>query len=226
MIITKFILSASGNEINFLTDEGNYNVSRSDFFKIFKISNSDIPEDRDEFFGGIETPFYASEDERKSILSACEKLKAVKYASYLLSIGDKSERKLYFKLRSKFDEDSSQKAIELLKKQSLVCDEKLCARKLEIMANEKLYGPARLKNELYAKGFNLDVIEKTLEKTEVDFEENLEKLFGKVVKRIVPENREQLKKISDKLLRYGYSYDDIRNVIENSGIYDNLHDNF
>ena len=64
-------------------------------------------------------------------------------------------------------------------------------------------------NELMAKGISYDLCVSTLEESEIDFDENLKRLYEKISKGKTPSSWEEKKKLSDKLLRYGYSYDEV-----------------
>jgi regulatory protein len=100
-------------------------------------------------------------------------------------------------------------AFEILRKNGYLSDERYAKRCCELMANGKLFGKRRLINELMAKGISYDLAISTVEEAEIDFSENLETLYHKISKGKAPSSWEEKKKLSDKLLRYGYSYDEV-----------------
>jgi SOS response regulatory protein OraA/RecX len=101
---------------------------------------------------------------------------------------------------------------DVLKKNGYVSDERFCRRKCETLSEGKLFGRRRIVSELMAKGISYELCDKVIDSMEIDFYANLQRLFEKITAGEIPETREQKKKIFDKLLRYGYSYDEINDV--------------
>lgn len=193
--------SHRGNEITLYTDLGKYCISIADF-KLLGYPTADKTE---------QYPFCIDRDEYEKIEFMAEKLRAVKYLSYLLSFSDKSEKMLMMKLKEKeYSANVSMAALEVMKKSGLVNEAEICGRKMQTYAREKCYGPFRIKRELVMKGFSESSINEAFEATDIDFDEVLRELCRRlVVKRRIDDKR----KLCERLMRYGYSYSDIKGVI-------------
>lgn len=211
MDIKSIVFTASGNEATIGTDEGYFDITRAD---LFDFCNEFLGEDVLPLVKSGQIcdvlPLYADESASEALCGMAEKLKAIKYAVYLLGINDKSEKTLRQKLKLKgYSAKATDEAFVILKKNGYLSDERYCRRACELMANGKLFGRRRLVSELMAKGLSYDLCSRVVDEAEIDFEENLRMLFEKVSKGKAPSSWEEKKKLSDKLLRYGYSYDEV-----------------
>ncbi len=218
MDILGISFTGSGNEVFVRCDERSFDIARADFVRICEkylgASHEFLVENDDMF------PIFADEKTVCELIFLDEKLKVIKHSLYLLGISDKSERMLREKLRIKgFSGAAVDAALAVVKKNGYLCDESFCRRKCEILAGTKLFGRRRLITELMAKGFSQDLCIRTVDDAEIDYEENLKLLFEKISKGRIPENREQKKKLSDKLIRHGYSYDEISVLFDEFEIY-------
>ncbi len=218
MDILGIFLTGSGNEAYLRCDEGSFTISRADL----KLFCERYLGEKPEFFteGDDIFPIFADEKVRSELEALDEKLRVIKYSLYILGISDKSEKALREKLRIKgFSPTATDAALEVIKKNGYLCDESFCRRKCEILASSKLFGRRRLISELLAKGFSYELCVKTVDEAEIDYGENLRLLFEKISKGKIPEDREQKKKLSDKLIRHGYSYDEISVLFDEFEIY-------
>ena len=211
MDILNITFTESGNQATLRTDRGYFDVTRADLAAFLADS---LGEDvRDRVRPGAELdflPLYVDDGVSELLEALAEKLKAIKYASYILGIGDKSEKQLRQKLKTKgYSANAIDSAFEVLRRNGYLCDKKTCKRKCELLANGKLFGRRRIISELMAKGYPYSLCESTVDNAQIDFEENLELLYEKISKGENLLDWEQKKKISDKLLRYGYSYDEV-----------------
>lgn len=205
MILVQATASVKGNEITFWNElHEKYTVSLADAKKTGLYRLVEKPEELPE----------EADDEMLVFLS--QKLKCLHYAAYLLDFGDKSKRALSDKLRKKgYANDVCEAAVTVLEKNGLLDDERLCADKLNSLAVGKLYGPRRLKTELFAKGFGASEIQNALDEATVDYDELLEQLVLKLTRRGLPQSEKELSSLKNKLVRYGYSYDRIARVLDN-----------
>lgn len=212
MDITGISRTESGNEITFKTDLGYFDISKADAIDFFReFFDADISEAENHL------PLFVENHAATRLVTLSEKLACIKYAVYLLGISDKSERQLRTKLKEKgYKPEVCDMALEVLKKNEYVSDRRFCRRKCEILANSKLFGPRRIVSELVAKGISADLCLGIIDELEIDFAENLEILFEKLTKSksIDFSDRKEVKKLSDKLLRYGYSYYEIKDVLD------------
>lgn len=204
MILVQATASVKGNEITFWNElHEKYTVSLADAKKTGLYRLVEKPEELPE----------KADDEMLVFLS--QKLKCLHYAAYLLDFGDKSKRALSDKLRKKgYANDVCEAAVAVLEKNGLLDDERLCADKLNSLAIGKLYGPRRLKTELFAKGFGASEIQNALDEATIDYDELLEQLVLKLTRRGLPQSEKELSSLKNKLVRYGYSYDRIARVLD------------
>lgn len=204
MILVQATASVKGNEITFWNElHEKYTVSLADAKKTGLYRLVEKPEELPE----------EADDEMLVFLS--QKLKCLHYAAYLLDFGDKSKRALSDKLRKKgYANDVCEAAVAVLEKNGLLDDERLCADKLNSLAIGKLYGPRRLKTELFAKGFGVSEIQNALDEATIDYDELLEQLVRKLTRRGLPQSEKELSSLKNKLVRYGYGYDRIARVLD------------
>ncbi len=204
MIFTSLKVSAGGGEFSFFTDEGErYTLSLADAKRLglSELSAEDFPVEY-------------CDDELICVLSS--KLSAIKYATYLLSFSDKSESALRRKMREKdYTDKVIDEALSVLRVGGFTDDESLCLRKYLSLANSKLYGPSRIRAELFAKGFSSSDIRSAEEKCSIDFEELLRELLDKLLatSRVDFSDRNSQNKFKAKLSRYGYGFDCINSVL-------------
>lgn len=212
MDITYISKTESGNEITLRTDLGYFDISKADAGEFFsEFFDCDVDE------AACHLPLYLHDDAATRLVTLSEKLACIKYAVYLLGISDKSEKQLRSKLKEKgYKPEICVAALGVLCRNGYVSDERFCRRKCEILANSKLFGPRRIISELVAKGIGSELCTQILDELDIDFEENLKILFEKLTrtKNIDFSDRKEVKKLSDKLARYGYSYYQIKDVLD------------
>lgn len=204
MIITNIFSSAGGGEITLEGEKGEkYTLTLADAKRLgfYEVSDDNLP---------IEF----SNEEMLVFLS--QKLRAIKYASYLLSFSDKSEATLKKKMREKdYADDVINEAVESLRKSGIINDESLCLKKYISIAKTKMYGARRVKSELFAKGFSSEDIRNAEQNANVDFYEICEKMCQKLLSSSKADLTDygQLSKFKAKLSRYGFSFDEINTAI-------------
>ena len=98
---------------------------------------------------------------------------------------------------------------------NLINDENLCLKKYISIANSKLYGPYRIKSELFSKGFSKEDIKNAEENAGIDFCELLYELCEKLLScgKVNLSDTKEREKFKAKLSRYGYGFDTISSVI-------------
>ena len=84
----------------------------------------------------------------------------------------------------------------------------------ENLAVRKHYGKNRIKKEMFAKGFSADIISETVSCIDVDFAEICAARIEKMGGISLFETPERKQKTVAALLRYGFSYEDIRDAKE------------
>ncbi len=202
MIITSVNLSAGENEVFVYGSEG----------EKYRITSADAK--RAGVYKFIESPEMLPEETDEEMLAfLTNKLSCVKYAAYLLEFSDKSRKALKMKLKTKYDEDVCEAALSVLEKNGIIDDESLCSSRLVSLANSKLYGPYRLRQELIKKGFSTKQIDIAFDDCEIDFDENLRNLAEKLTAKGMPDDEKKFSALKSKLIRYGYSYDSVSSVL-------------
>lgn len=204
MIILNTYISKGGSEVTLECEyKEKYTITIADARRLgfAELSDEDFPIQYDD-------------DEKIGFLS--QKLKAIKYASYLLNFSDKSEKVLKQKMREKeYSSEVIEEALSVLRDSGIISDENLCLKKYVSIANSKLYGSHRIKNELYSKGFSHDDIRKAEECADIDFDEVCCELCDKLLSssRINLADRDSVQKFKAKLSRYGHSFDSINHAL-------------
>lgn len=205
MIITNTCISRGGSEVTLECDNGQkYTITLADARRLGLVDT-----DEDEF------PVEFSDEETIEFLA--DKLRAIRYCTYLLGFSDKSEKNLRKKLCEKgYSSDVIDCALDILRQGGIIDDSSLCLKKYTSLATGKLYGPYRIRSELSAKGFSSEDIKKAEEECGLDFEDLLFELCEKLLSsgRINLSDRDVLAKFKAKLSRYGYGYSEISSVLE------------
>jgi len=205
MIVLKSYISKGGSEVTLECEfEEKYTVTRADAVRLglYELSEEDLPV---EFADDSQIEFLA------------QKLKAIKYASYLLQFSDKSEKILRQKMKEKeYSPEVIEEALSVMRDGGIISDENLCLKKYLSIANSKLYGPRRIRAELFAKGFSSEDIKNAEEKTDIDFDILCNELCQKHLSsgRINLSDRKEREKFIAKISRYGYGYETISSVIQ------------
>lgn len=203
MIITSVKLSVGGNELFVYGDNGEkYRISSADAKRAGLLKFAEHSE------------FLPEETDSEMLEFMSSKLSCISYAKYLLEFGDKSRKALKLKLKSKgYKDDVCEAALTVLEDYGMIDDERLCREKLVALAKGKLYGPYRLKQELINKGFSYGQVEIAFDEAELDFDEMLTELAGKLTAKNKPSGRKALEALSNKLVRYGYGYESIKEIL-------------
>ncbi|MBR4979680.1 MAG: regulatory protein RecX [Clostridia bacterium] len=208
MIITGAFLSEGGKEFIIYDEERQkYVISVADAKKtgLYKLCEN---EDN--------LPYEAGAEESENIAFLARKMSCVKYALYLIEFSDKSRKTLLTKLKAKgYEKEVCDAALEVLESNKVVDDERLCAKKLQRIAETKFYGRYRIKNELIKAGFSPETVENAFEEAEIDFDELIEKLAEKLLKGKKIKSTPEYAKFVSKLQRYGYSYENIKRTLDN-----------
>lgn len=149
------------------------------------------------------------------ILMAEEKIKAYNYAVSLLTRSSKSEKQLRQKMQDKgFDRDMIDNAIEKLLCNNYLNDEDFSDRFINDKKNYAKWGRLKIKNELYNKGIDRNIIEEKLNDISKD-EENQRacELAEKKLRSLKDEEPLKRKiKLSNFLINRGFDYETVKNV--------------
>lgn len=167
---------------------------------------------------GIGSIPYALTPEQFDTLEYSAKLwEAVKKGLDILAFGDNTKSALTVKLRKRgFDRYLSEDAAEYIAELGYINEAQMLERAVEQLANVKLYGPSRIKNELYKKGISREVLDENLAECleKVDFEENLLKLVRRKCDLDAVSDRNYREKFYAAMYRLGYSPSQTRDAIK------------
>lgn len=139
--------------------------------------------------------------------------RAIRKGSDLLSYSASSKVRLARRLRRKgIDRESAESAVSHLEKIGLI-NEELDVERAVRSYLKKLWGKKRIYRELCAKGYEREYIARELEKLDEELMvENCVALLKKKHK-IFPDDPETQKKIVASLVRYGYSFSEIKRAL-------------
>jgi regulatory protein len=139
---------------------------------------------------------------------------AMRKGSDLLAYSSSSRVRLAQRLRQKgIDRESAEDAARRLEELGLI-DEEADVESLVRSCLKKLWGKKRIYRELCAKGYDRDVISRELEGVDEEtLVNNCVALFHKKHK-VFPSDPETQKKIIASLVRYGYSFGEIKRALQ------------
>lgn len=157
---------------------------------------------------------FVSDEILASLEQAATKLACIKSAFSMLSYNDMSSGKLKRKLNQKYDKDIVSDVTDMLKERGYINDTALASRYAESFYISKRWGPARIKSELYSRGFSSDDISEALEPLEErDHSENIRALLESKYSKEQLADRDTARKAAAYLYRQGYESSDIYEII-------------
>ncbi len=143
-----------------------------------------------------------------------EKHAAVKKGIAILAFGDNTKRALASKLRTKgFSREASEEACDFLEAAGYIDEAENAKMLARDMAEKKLYGAKRINAALYEKGFTKEAISASLAEIDVDFAEICRVRIEKMGGRELFASAETKQKAVAALLRYGFSYSEIKEAL-------------
>lgn len=155
-----------------------------------------------------------SKEKYEEICALAEEHAAIKKGISILAFGDNTKKGLAGKLRSKgFSREASLAAADFLAMAGYINEAESAKTLARDMAEKKLYGAKRINAALYEKGFAKEAISAALEDIDVDFakicRERIKKMCGRAL-FAAPETKQ---KAVAALVRYGFSYAEIREAL-------------
>ena len=139
-----------------------------------------------------------------------KKCRAIRKGSDLLSYSASSKVRLAHRLRSKgIDKESAENAAEHLEKMGVI-DEEADVERQVTSCLKKLWGKKRIYRELCAKGYGSDIVGENISLID---EETLVQNCATLIKkkyRVIPDEPNEVKKIIASLVRYGYTFSEIK----------------
>ena len=156
---------------------------------------------------------YVERETYEKIKKESERLGAYRRGMTILSYGANSKKALERKLAARgFCADSVNEAVESLENKGYI-DEDSGARGVAVSEIRKLYGERRIYEKLRQKGYTSPFPESVREVIEqTDFPENCARLIKKKYGSF-PKDRADADKVIAALVRYGYTFSQIKNAI-------------
>lgn len=152
-------------------------------------------------------------DMAEALLEAGRISRAIQKGMELLGYGAMSRRRLVSKLTARgFEPDLAEGAADYLEEKGYLSEDDAAIRFAE-QGLRKLWGPRRIREDLFARGFAADVVAQAMEElASVDFGENcalvISKKYGSV-----PEDPGSRRKMVAALMRLGYTSEHIREAM-------------
>ena len=150
-------------------------------------------------------------EELEKLAKSC---RAIKKGTDLLFYSSSSRVRLAQRLRSKgIDGESAENAAEHLQKLGLI-NEKADVERQVASCLKKLWGKKRIYRELCAKGYDSDIVSFNISLIdEKALTQNCVMLIRKKY-RVLPREQNEVKKMVASLMRYGYTFSEIKKAIE------------
>jgi len=159
---------------------------------------------------GVEIPQNALDE----VVFANDFRRAKERALYLLDYRDYSFKELFGKLEKNYADDICYAVMERLVELRLINDRKYAENLARQYVEVKRFGKYRASFEMYKKGIDKELIEEILEPYEDETLERLDELIEKKYARYLVDQK-GVQKVKNALSRQGYSYSDIKAVLEN-----------
>ena len=153
----------------------------------------------------------ASLKEEAGFRSAYEK--GIKY----LSMRAYSERELYNKLKMKFGDGASRRAIDKMLRLGYINDEEFCREYAKYLFEVKKYDIKRISYELKSKGIDSEIADNTLKTLDNEpIQRIIDMLRSKYERNL--ETEKDRKRLVNRFIRMGYSYCDIKDAFYEVGV--------
>ncbi len=138
---------------------------------------------------------------------------AIKKGAELIGFAQNTKKGLISKLiRRGFSKDISFRAADYLENAGYINEREQAEQLLSELAERRLYGMSRIKNELYRKGFSDEAINAAMQ-SEPDFDAICAERMERTVNISDFADREKCRKITASLMRYGFSVRNIKNAL-------------
>lgn len=150
------------------------------------------------------------------ILTAEEEMNAYNYAVNLISRAPKSEKELKMKMQDKgYDVIFIENVIKKLREQRYIDDERYSEMFISSKINTSKDGRRKIKEALYNKGINKEIIDEKL--SSVSEEEEIERAFLLAKKKLASmkeeDTRKKTLKLSNYLINKGFEYSTVKKVV-------------
>lgn len=158
-----------------------------------------------------------SDDIIDEILNAEERISVYNYGISVLSNTAKSEHELRLKMKDKgFDSQLIDNAINRLKEQKYLDDERYCEMYINDKINISKHGVLKIKEALYYKGIDKEIIEEKIKN--ISSEEREKTALALAQKKALGIEEEDVRKKGIKLYNYllsrGFEYETVKKTVK------------
>jgi regulatory protein len=133
-------------------------------------------------------------------------------ALWLISYRDHSRRELLDKLKKDYGEESCEAAINRLEELELIDDGRYARRYAADLFGIKHLSERAVRQKLYEKGIDRDLIDEVLDEFTVDEDEQIRAIIEKKYARSLTDDKGR-RRCANALARMGFSYGSIRSVM-------------
>ena len=150
------------------------------------------------------------------ILSSEEKISVYNYGISVLSRYAKSECELRLKMKNKgFEPQLIDNAISTLKERKYLDDERYCEMFINDKINISKHGVRKIKEALYYKGIDKEIIEEKIKNISAESEEERAFILGekKLLNIKENDNRKKMAKLSNYLIGKGFEYETVNKTL-------------
>ncbi len=150
------------------------------------------------------------------ILRSEERISVYNYGISVLSRYAKSEYELRLKMKDKgFEPDLIDNAIRILKDKKYLDDERYCQMFINDKLNISKHGLRKIKEALYYKGIDKEIIEEKIKNISQDGEEERAYILGekKLMNIKETDTRKKAAKLSSYLIGRGFEYETVNKTV-------------
>jgi regulatory protein len=150
------------------------------------------------------------------ILSSEKRISVYNYGISALSRYAKSEYELRLKMKNKgFELQLIDNAISTLKEQKYLDDERYCEMFINDKVNISKHGVRKIKEALYYKGIDKEIIEEKIKNISAESEEERAFILGEKKLSSIKENdtRKKMAKLSNYLIGKGFEYETVNKTV-------------
>lgn len=153
-----------------------------------------------------------TDEQLHSLVIKSEQRRAKEKALYFLGFRDHSKKELFNKLKRTESEAAAEYAVDKMIELGFVDDERFARRYAEQLIEIKRLSVRGVRQKLFEKGIERDIIDEVLDEFELDPKENIRALIERKYERYLDDEK-GVKKTVSALQRMGYGWSDINAVI-------------
>lgn len=162
---------------------------------------------------GIKAGMEITDEELHELAEKSEARRASEKALYLLEHRSHSKKELKDKISRVTSKEAAAAAAQHMEDIGLVNDGEFARMYARELFERKKFGSARVKQELYMKGIDRDVIDEVIEEFAIDPDENIRYILERKY-RGYQQDEKIKRRAAAGLQRLGYRFDDIRRAMK------------